>query len=74
MMHNRKKQDSLFVNQISNTNEINAVSEKPAGNANEDPFCVYAHKRHAVGSKIENRHGSESVCKEDGIWRNPRKK
>lgn len=69
-MQNRKKQDSLSVNNIATPNEIKAVSQKTVGNAGEDPFCIYAHKRHAVGSKIENRDGSDSICKEDGSWHN----
>ncbi len=71
-MQNRKRQDSLFVNSITDPNNITAVSKAPAGNAEKDAFCVYAHKRHAVGSKIENRNGPESVCMEDGIWHSSR--
>lgn len=72
-MQNRKKQDSLFVNNITDPNEINAVSKAPTGNAGRDPFCVYAHKRHAAGSVIENKNGGpESVCKEDGVWHSQR--
>lgn len=69
-MQNHKKQDSLSVNNISTTNDIKAVSKNTAGNAAEDPFCTFAHKRHAVGSKIEKRDGPESICKEDGSWHN----
>lgn len=69
-MQNRKKQDSLFVNRIADPDDITAVSGSPAGNADKDAFCVYAHKRHAVGSKIENRNGPGSVCREDGTWHN----
>ncbi len=72
-MQNRKKQDSLFVNKIANPNEMKAVSDTSAGNANKDPFCVYAHKRHAAGSIIENRNGGpESICKDDGVWHSQR--
>jgi len=70
-MKNHNEQDSLYVNVISPTGEIKAVSDKPVGNAAKDPFCVYAHKRHAVGSKIIHRDGSEAVCTEDdGAWHN----
>jgi hypothetical protein len=73
IMQDRKKQDSLFVNNIANPDEITAVSKTPAGNAGKDPFCVYAHKRHAAGSRIENRNGGPgSVCQDDGIWHSQR--
>ena len=68
-MQNRKKQDSISVN-IIGENEIKSVSQKPVGNAGKDPFCVYDHKRHAVGSKIMNEDGSETVCTDDGSWKN----
>ncbi len=66
-MQNRKKQDSISVN-IIGENEIK--SQKPAGNAGKDPFCVYDHKRHGVGSQIINDDGTKSVCTEDGSWKN----
>ena len=69
-MKNHKKNDNISVNDISLHNEIKSVSGKPTGNADKDPFCVYEHKRHAVGSKIKNSDGSESVCKEDTTWQN----
>jgi hypothetical protein len=69
-MQNHKKQDSISVNVINQANEIKSISQKPVGNAGKDPFCVYDHKRHAAGSKIINEDGSESVCSEDGSWRN----
>jgi hypothetical protein len=69
-MKNHKKNDNISVNDISLHNDIKAVSQKPAGNADKDPFCVYEHKRHAVGSKIKNSDGSESVCTEDTTWKN----
>ncbi len=69
-MQNHKKQDSISVNIISEQNEVKPVSQKPEGNAGKDPFCVYDHKRHAVGSIIVNEDGSQSVCCEDGSWRN----
>ncbi len=71
-MQNHKRQDSLFVNKIANPNDITAISETPEGNADKDPFCVYAHKRHANGSVIENKNGPESVCKDDGVWHSTR--
>ena len=67
-MQNRKKQDDISVN-IIGENEIKSISQK-RGNAGKDPFCVYDHKRHAVGSKIMNDDGSASVCTEDGSWKN----
>lgn len=68
-MQNHKKQDSISVNNITATDEIKAVS-KIVGNAGKDPFCVYAHQRHAVGSKIKNEDGSETICTDDGTWQN----
>ncbi len=69
-MQNHKKQDSISVNVISEQNEVRPTSQKPVGNAGKDPFCVYDHKRHAAGSIIVNEDGTESVCCEDGTWRN----
>jgi hypothetical protein len=69
-MQNHKEQDNISVNIIRPKNDIKAVSKKPVGNADKDPFCVYAHKRHAVGSKIINEDGSESVCTNDTSWKN----
>ena len=69
-MQNHKKQDSISVNVITDPDDIKAVSQKTAGNAGTDPFCIYGHKRHAVGSKIINRDGSETVCTDEGSWRN----
>jgi hypothetical protein len=69
-MLNHKKQDNISVNVISPTNDIKNVSEKPVGNADKDPFCVYAHKRHAVGSKLVNEDGSNKECKDDTSWQN----
>ncbi len=66
-MQNRKKLDNISVD-IIGENEIKF--EKPAGNAGKDPFCVYDHKRHAVGSKIINDDGTESICTADGSWKN----
>ncbi|HEX3028335.1 MAG TPA: hypothetical protein VHT34_03295 [Clostridia bacterium] len=68
-MQNHKKQDSLSVNKISETNEVKSISNI-TGDAAEDPFCIYDHKRHAVGSRLKNEDGSEAVCKDDGTWRN----
>ena len=69
-MKNHKKQDQISVNEIAHKTDITALSDKPTGNARTDPFCIYAHKRHAAGSKIINEDGSETVCTEDGTWRN----
>lgn len=69
-MQNHKKQDNISVNIIGQENQINSVSKKPVGNADKDSFCVYDHKRHAVGSKIINEDGSETICTEDGSWKN----
>jgi hypothetical protein len=66
-MQNRKKQDNISVN-IIGENEIKSISQK-RGNADKDPFCVYDHKRHAVGSKIMNDDGSENICTEEGSWK-----
>jgi hypothetical protein len=69
-MKNHKKNDKLFVNKISDTDGVKSISGKSAGDAAEEPFCVYAHERHAVGSKIINEDGSESVCQDDSTWQN----
>lgn len=69
-MQNRKEQDSISVNIINEGTEVKAVSRKPSGYAAKDPFCVYDHKRHAVGSKIVRDGGAESVCDKDGSWKN----
>lgn len=68
-MKDHKKEDELYVNKITPPDDVKKASGKPSGNADKDPFCVYAHERHAVGSKIINQDGSETVCKEDG-WQN----
>ncbi|HEY5586066.1 MAG TPA: hypothetical protein VIK78_16440 [Ruminiclostridium sp.] len=69
-MQNHKNQDSISVNFVNEVNEIKPITKKPVGNAGTDPFCVYDHKRHAVGSKIINGDGTESVCTDDGSWQN----
>lgn len=69
-MQNRKQQDGIAVNIVNEGNEVKHVSQKPVGNAGKDPFCIYDHKRHAVGSKILRDGGAESVCSEDGTWKN----
>ena len=69
-MKNHKKHDKISKNNISLHNDIKAVSKEPVGNADKDPFCVYEHKRHAVGSKIKNSDGSETVCTDDSTWQN----
>jgi hypothetical protein len=68
-MQNHKKQDNISVNIINEVNEVKQVSQKPVGNADKNPFCVFDHKRHAVGSKISNGDGSESVCTDEGSWK-----
>lgn len=69
-MENHKRQDNLYINEIAEGNEVKSISKNAVGNAEQEPFCVYNHKRHAVGSKIINDDGSESICKEDGSWQN----
>jgi hypothetical protein len=69
-MRNDKKHDNISVNIITHTNEIKAASQKPVENADKVPFCVYEHKRHAVGSKIINKDGTETVCTDDTTWQN----
>lgn len=69
-MQNRKEQDALSVNIIKPDNGIKPISQKAAGNAGKDPFCVYDHKRHAVGSKIKYQDGSEAICTKDSTWQN----
>ncbi len=65
-MKNHKKEDKLFVNNITETNEVKKISKTPKGNADTEPFCVIGHQRHAVGSKIKNHDGTETVCTEKG--------
>lgn len=73
-MRNNKKHDDLSVNAITSQNNIKPAPDgKNAGNATNDPYCVYAHQRHAVGSKIKNHDGSEMVCTEDGSWQNSKR-
>jgi hypothetical protein len=71
-MKNNKKEDKLYVNLITAPNDIKAISDNPVGNAAKDPFCVFAHKRHAIGSKIVNNDDSQTVCstESDGSWQN----
>lgn len=69
-MQNHKKQDNISVNIITSEDDIKSISKQPTGNAATDPFCIHAHKRHAVGSKIINEDGSETVCSNDGSWKN----
>jgi hypothetical protein len=69
-MKNHKKKDSISVNTIAHQTDIKNITDKPTGNAGTDPFCVYAHKRHAVGSIIINEDKSEMVCTDDGTWQN----
>lgn len=71
-MKNHKRDDKLYVNMISAPNDIKAISEAPVGDASSDQFCVYAHKRHAIGSKIINNDGSQTVCtpQNNGTWQN----
>ncbi len=71
-MRNNKHQDKLNVNVITAPNDIKAISNAPVGNASRDQFCVYAHKRHAIGSKIINNDGSQTICttENDGSWQN----
>jgi len=71
-MKNHKKGDKLYVNLISGRDDIKPLSDNPVGDALRDPFCVYAHQRHAVGSKIINNDGSEAVCttQNNGSWQN----
>jgi len=68
-MQNRKKQDNISVDVITPDNN-KAVSQKNVGSAEKNSFCLYDHKRHAVGSKILNQDGSETVCTEDSSWKN----
>jgi hypothetical protein len=69
-MKNHQKGDKVSVNIITAPNDIKAVSDKPIGNASENPSCIYDHKRHAAGSKIINTDGSEMICSKEGSWKN----
>jgi hypothetical protein len=72
-MQNHKKQDKIAVDTITPENTVREHPQKGTGNAATDPFCVYDHKRHAVGSKIVNDDGPDSVCSADGSWKNVQK-
>lgn len=69
-MKNHQKADKVYVNEIKSPNDIKHVSHKPVGNASDNETCIYANKRHAVGSKIINHDGSETICNEEGSWEN----
>lgn len=71
-MKNNKKQDKLTVNTITSPNEIKHGSQVK-GNADQEAFCVYANERHAVGSKIVDIDGRETVCTPKGWQQNPDK-
>ena len=67
-MHNDKKHDKLFVNNITPAYDVKNISKDSVGDAGKDPFCIFDHQRHAVGSVIEHRDGSQSICMKDGSW------
>ncbi|HLR34823.1 MAG TPA: hypothetical protein VK071_05780 [Tissierellales bacterium] len=69
-MKNHKKEDNLTKNIISAPYEVKPISKNSVGNAGEDPFCVYAGMRHAVGSIITKDDGSTLICTENGSWQN----
>lgn len=66
----RKNNNDITVNEISPPAHIESLSNGPVGNETKNPACIYAHKKHAVGSKLKNRDGSVTVCTEDGTWQN----
>lgn len=72
-MQNHTKQDKITVNTITPENTVRTHPQNGTGNAAQDPFCVYNHKRHAVGSKLVNDDGPDSVCTEEGSWKNVQK-
>ncbi len=67
-MRNYTKKDKLFMNVISPPDDVENIYKNSVGIASKDPFCIYNHQRHGVGSVIKNRDGSETVCTEDGSW------
>lgn len=69
-MKNHNKRDDISVNLISAPNRIKSISKQPVGNAEKDPFCIYAGMRHAVGSIITKDDGSKLICIKDGSWQN----
>ena len=69
-MEKNKKQDHIWVNKIKSEKDVKAVSQKAEGNAEKDPFCVYGHQRHAVGSKIVSNDGPDSECTKESSWEN----
>lgn len=69
-MKNNKKEDKINLNIISPPNEVKNLTNAPVGNASKDAFCIYNGIRHAVGSKIINKDGTETICTEDGTWQN----
>lgn len=72
-MKNNNKRDSIFVNKITPPDEVKAVSKEPVGKADENAFCIFNHQRHAVGSVINQRDGSETICTKDGSWQDSNK-
>lgn len=68
-MQNHKKHDEISVDIINQENQVSKLSQGSVGKADKDPFCVYDHKRHAVGSKVISEDGSEMTCTEDGSWK-----
>ena len=66
----REEHHDIYFNEISPPLHVEHTKDEPVGNATKNPYCIYAHQKHAVGSKIKNRDGSTTVCTEDGTWQN----
>lgn len=67
-MENNKKDDTLYVNEITRPDDVKHISNNPVGNAIDNPCCIYNHQRHAVGSIVKNEDGTEMICTESSEW------
>jgi hypothetical protein len=69
-MKNHKKDEKLFRTATLPPDDVQPVSPEAVGDAESNTSCVYNHRHHAVGSIIKNHDGPESVCSQDGEWKN----
>ncbi|MEL7646662.1 MAG: hypothetical protein AAGU76_01145 [Sedimentibacter sp.] len=66
-MINHNERNNIFVNVITQPNEVKSVSKRPVGTAADNTFCVFNNQSHAVGSVIKNQDG-DYICTADGSW------
>jgi hypothetical protein len=69
-MKNHRKEEKLIKTTTIPPDDVQAVSTEAAGDSGNNPSCVYNHQHHAVGSVIKNHDGLDSICSEDGEWKN----